>query len=405
MPRRCRTTLPSPAFHLLRSPTRRTARQACLTLGVALASAAVPSPAAARVEFRSSTCNGAYDNADIESLSLTRPPGTVAGDAMVVSIANWQPETVVGAPGGWTKVQEFFSLNGKGTATFVKIAGTPGSDPGPYAFTQQDADSSIGSIASFTGVNTTTPVAPGAGSVQQAGSGSPWTLPNATGTRWGAMRYSAVGSDGTTGADFQANLTEICDRSETVNALATAYEPVDAGTTPNRTVSRASGSATIGHTLVLQPAGACGGGPLSLTEPAAFAFPPTTLTGYDQTALGSATVRVDDQRGTGAGWNVSATSTTFTNGVHTLPTDATTVTSVLPTPVAGACAAPTSGVAHPLTLPAGAPAPSAVKLFNAAADTGLGAVDLAMNAQLRIPGRTRVGTYASTWTFTLATGP
>ncbi|MBO9534852.1 MAG: WxL domain-containing protein, partial [Solirubrobacteraceae bacterium] len=115
------------------------------------------------------------------------------------------------------------------------------------------------------------------------------------------------------------------------------------------------------------------------------------------------------QTGTFVGWNLSATSTTFTSGGNTLPTTATTFTGVTPTAVTTAgearCSAPTSSVGYPLTLPAAAVAPAAVKIFNAAANTGRGGTQLVFNASLGIPASTRVGSYSSTWTFTLATGP
>lgn len=218
------------------------------------------------------------------------------------------------------------------------------------------------------------------------------------------MRYSAVASNSVVTSTFQAGLTEACDRSELSKSLATAWEPINSGASPTRTVTRTGTSATIGHTLILQPL-SCGSGGLNLTAPATVTFPPTTLTGFDQTLTATPTFTVDDQRGSGAGWNLSGTSTTFSSGSSTLPTTATRFVSPTPTNGAGFCEAPSNTVVYPVTLPAAAVAPAATKLFNAATDSGLGAVDIVLNTQLAVPAHSRVGTYTSTWTFTLATGP
>src|ERR1700688_4717029 len=49
-----------------------------------------------------------------------------------------------------------------------------------------------------------------------------------------------------------------------------------------------------------------------------------TLTGVDQTLSTTQAFDVGDATGSGAGWNITATSTTFTSGTHTLATGATT---------------------------------------------------------------------------------
>ncbi|MDQ8047024.1 MAG: hypothetical protein AAGC46_05970, partial [Solirubrobacteraceae bacterium] len=62
-------------------------------------------------------------------------------------------------------------------------------------------------------------------------------------------------------------------------------------------------------------------------------------------------------------------------------------------------------IGFPVTLPAATTAPAATKVYNATVGSGSGQVNLGMSFSLQIPGRTHVGTYTSTWTFTLATGP
>ena len=67
--------------------------------------------------------------------------------------------------------------------------------------------------------------------------------------------------------------------------------------------------------------------------------------------------------------------------------------------------AATNGVSYPYALPAGATAPTATKIFSAAANTGLGNQTVTVVLQLAIPASTFAGSYSSTWTFTLVSGP
>lgn len=154
-------------------------------------------------------------------------------------------------------------------------------------------------------------------------------------------------------------------------------------------------------------AAACTGGGLGLTVPSTLTFPATTLSGLDQSATTTLALTGDDQSGTGSGWKLTGTSTTLTTGARSLPTSATQVTAVGRSAGAGNCSLPANGVTYPVTLPAGATAPTAAKLFGAASGSysGTGAIDLAMSLAIAIPANARAGTYTSTWTFSLVTGP
>ncbi|MBJ7471932.1 MAG: WxL domain-containing protein [Solirubrobacteraceae bacterium] len=152
------------------------------------------------------------------------------------------------------------------------------------------------------------------------------------------------------------------------------------------------------------------GGTLSFinSTPGDVSFPPVALDGTNKTTSQTQPFDVNDARGTGAGWNITATSTVFANGGNTLPVAATTLAaqpSVACDPGVTCTAATVSGVTYPYTLPAAAVAPAATRLFNAAADTGLGAQTVTPNWQLAIPASARAGTYTATWTFSLVSGP
>ena len=134
-----------------------------------------------------------------------------------------------------------------------------------------------------------------------------------------------------------------------------------------------------------------------------------TLNGDDQVATYALPVQVVDARGlaTGGGWNLTVTSTQFSDGAgHSLPAAASTITSVTSgCNAASTCALPTNAVAYNLALPAGSTAPAAVKYFNAASPTGRGRIDLSANVSVAVPANTLAATYSSTVTVSIVAGP
>lgn len=143
------------------------------------------------------------------------------------------------------------------------------------------------------------------------------------------------------------------------------------------------------------------------STPGNVTFPGTALSNADQTVTATQPITVADATGSGSGWSVAVTSTTFTTGSRTLSNNATTVLAApsLACKAATTCTLATNAVTFPFTLPAAAVAPTAQKLFNAAVDTGLGAQTFTPTWRLAIPATTYAGTYTSTWTFTLSSGP
>jgi len=147
-----------------------------------------------------------------------------------------------------------------------------------------------------------------------------------------------------------------------------------------------------------------------VTTPTELKFPATTLNGLLQSISQTEALDVGDATGSGAGWNITATSTTFTNGPHTLATSATKIGSA-PTVACdagatGCVTATTTGlVSYPYSLPAGASAPTATRMFNAAANTGMGNQTVSAKWELEVPPSTFAGTYTSTWTLSLISAP
>ncbi len=141
--------------------------------------------------------------------------------------------------------------------------------------------------------------------------------------------------------------------------------------------------------------------------------PPTfnlTLNGSDQTTPYTLGVIVVDARGlaSGGGWNLTITSTQFKDATtHTFPTTASTITGV--TTGCGTnstCTLPTNSISNTnLAVPAATVAPTAVKYLNAANATGLGTTNVNATVSVAVPANVFAGTYTSTVTVSIVSGP
>lgn len=151
------------------------------------------------------------------------------------------------------------------------------------------------------------------------------------------------------------------------------------------------------------------GGSLSFinSTPGDVSFPGVTLNGSNQTNTQTQAFNVSDATGSNAGWNITATSTTFTSGPNTLPTTATTIQSAPAIACDGGvgCTPATNAISYPYVLPADTVAPTATKMFAASINTGMGNQTITPTWTLAIPAATAAGTYSSTWTFSLTSGP
>lgn len=138
---------------------------------------------------------------------------------------------------------------------------------------------------------------------------------------------------------------------------------------------------------------------------------PVTLNGTDQSTSYSLPLNVVDARGNGGGWNLTITSTQFTTGganPQTLPATASTITAspAIVCNSGSTCSAPVNSVAYsPLVIPAGPTAPNAVKFFSATANTGLGSFTITPTINLLIPANTYAGSYSSSVSVAVVSGP
>ncbi len=142
-----------------------------------------------------------------------------------------------------------------------------------------------------------------------------------------------------------------------------------------------------------------GAGALSLSH-GTTASVTDTLDGTDQSVNYTLPLTMNDLRGSGAGWNLTMTSTTFNDGAGHVPgSDFGFLDRICGERLAragGACTNPTNAISYPLTFPAAATAPAAVKVFNAGANTGMGRFTVTPSINVSIPGNSYAGSYAST---------
>lgn len=198
-----------------------------------------------------------------------------------------------------------------------------------------------------------------------------------------------------------------------------------------RTVRLMAGVAAAGLGLAFPAAGIAGASNATATvavTPGTLSFeaPPGNLewnwanTGQGAVLSTDESLDVTDSTGSGAGWNVTLTSTTFANGSGspsactagapcTLPTNSagvvTTPTVSCDSDDTGSCSPATDTVSYPYTVPAGTTAPVATPVYSAATGSGMGEQTAVVPFEVTVPAGAYSGNYTSIWTFSLVTGP
>jgi hypothetical protein len=154
--------------------------------------------------------------------------------------------------------------------------------------------------------------------------------------------------------------------------------------------------------------GSINAGTLSISTTATPSFS-VTLDGTDKTGSYTVPTTVTDATGSGAGWNLTITSTQFTTGggsPHTLSTSASSLTGVTNSCVGGStCTNPTNTVTYPVAVPAASTPPTAVKYFNSALNTGAGQFTNSPTISVSVPANSYAGSYSSTLTLAAVSGP
>jgi hypothetical protein len=202
--------------------------------------------------------------------------------------------------------------------------------------------------------------------------------------------------------------------------LALTSITVTTGTTINGRALARNGAVTLDTNTITLPAGA-----LTLTSPSSLSWA-ATLTGSDRSVAdmtpGDQQYTVDDATGSGAGWHVQVSATTFTHGSSTLPNNGTlmtngSVTSSMATtaPTAtctGTCTLPVNTTTYPVAITTAPSNPTPSIIYDAAANTGRGQVIIGGSTQpdpvgwwVNVPATALAGTYTSTITMEIISGP
>jgi hypothetical protein len=146
---------------------------------------------------------------------------------------------------------------------------------------------------------------------------------------------------------------------------------------------------------------------LSLTTGAAPTFSVNLDLGDQAPIYTAAIIARDTSTGISPGWRLTITSSQFTTGggaSHTLASTVSTITSVSSV-CSGVCVNPVNSVTYPVSVPAGSPLPTAVKFYDASANTGQGTFTVTPTVRVTIPQNSYAGVYTSTVTLTIAAGP
>lgn len=167
------------------------------------------------------------------------------------------------------------------------------------------------------------------------------------------------------------------------------------------------------------------GGSLTLTSPSSLTWS-ETLNGLDQSVVdvgaSDQQYTVNDATGTGAGWHVTMSATTFTNSSHTLLNTGTLSTNGSVTSISGTgaptatcsatCTVPTNTTTYPVAITTAATSPTPSVIYDTSVNTGLGQVVIGGSAAadpvgwwLQIPASVYTGSYVSTVTLEVISGP
>jgi hypothetical protein len=145
-------------------------------------------------------------------------------------------------------------------------------------------------------------------------------------------------------------------------------------------------------------------GSLSMSTPSIADFASLTLSGFIQTTTASmGAFTVTDSRGNGVGWNVTVQASQFTNGSRALPLGSVS----MPEPSVAKATPQSTGLPTIMAGPYLIDGVSTIKIASAANDgSGEGSYVFTPGPlTLRVPAKTYAGTYTSTVTFSVISGP
>jgi hypothetical protein len=163
--------------------------------------------------------------------------------------------------------------------------------------------------------------------------------------------------------------------------------------------STAIAALALGLTMLLPAHAAWAALSITVDPPLTAGFA-ATLDGTDQTASYTLPITVQDTGGPADGWQLLMRATQLISAGDTLP--APSITSVDWACQAACTIDPANSVATPVAIPFVIPS---APFFNAAANTGIGTFTVTPTITVDIPANARAGSYTSTITTELISGP
>ncbi|MBS1884242.1 MAG: hypothetical protein JSS97_14950 [Actinobacteria bacterium] len=374
-------------------------RPAIATLAFLVAFVVLPSSALGAISFVAmATSQNATGST---SLAISKPTGVAEGDVMIAAVTAAGTGTIT-APSGWTAIKNVTVGTTMRQLTMYKVA--VASEPTSYSWSLGTSRAASGGIVDYRGVNQTVPIDATGSATGTSGNA---TAPSVT-TSAAADQVLGVGSfAAVTTVTPASGTTERFDVSSLSNTSELAdLSQASAGASGAKTITPLLGTASwIAQTVALRDASQA---TLAVSTSAAPTFS-AGLDSGDQAKTYTVPLTVNDTRtgsSAGLGWNLTITSTQFTSGTKTLPSGASTVTGVTSACAnGGLCTEPTNSIGYPVAVPAGAGPPTAVKFYNAAAGTGKGLFTSTPTVSVAVPQNSFAGTYTSTLTISVVSGP
>jgi hypothetical protein len=338
------------------------------------------------------------------TLSLPVPTSVASGNVEIATLSRQGVSTIT-PPSGWTQIVDTSVGSSLRQTSFWHIAGASETATS-WGFSASTR--ATGGIVAYSGVDART-IIDAAG--QRTGTtGTTATVPSLTATYAGdlIMGLGSFNNQGTL-TKATAATSRYSSKVATTNGPALLDEDVAqvaSGASATQPITDSSAAtAWIGVPIALKSASAAG--VLALTTSASPSFT-ANLNAGDQTPTFTIPLTTTASVSPAAGWNETITSTQFSTGTHTLVTGASTIQTA-PTAVCVSafanCVAPTNAVGYPVSVPAGAGPPAAVKFFNAAAATGAGQFTVTPTVSVSVPQNSFAGTYSSTLTLAMISGP
>jgi len=338
------------------------------------------------------------------SISPALPAASTTGTLLVAVLANTQTSSsaAFSGPAGWTNATGVFE-SGDGRVEVWYEANNPGGVTSATFTASTGTNVMAAQLSEWRGAAFSSPVDK-TGTTTKASAPSVTVSATGTTTISGDLAITDFVSSIRPVTSFTAGTGWTHLFSDTSHGVVSDDKPgLAAAITASETETSSSSTSWAAAIATFKPG--CTGGSLTLASPAAVTYPSVALTGKDQTASTTGAFTPNDQTNSNAGWNIQGTSTTFTNGTDALATGATQLTAASVASASQNCSLPSNSITYPVTLPAGTTAPAAIKLYDAAANTGAGPSNVTLTFHLSVPANTYKGTYTSTWTFTIASGP